>query len=367
MTDAAHNIAARPSAPIGGVWIIMATFNGGEFLAEQLASLGRQSWTNWRLLIRDDGSTDGTTARLDSARQLDSRVEVLDDRLGRLGPARAFGTLLAQAASRGAGVVFCCDQDDVWHPEKLARQLAALNSLEQFGRGGQPALVYSDARLVDRAGRSLGCTFASKVAAPAESARLLPTFLLGNRVPGCTLAVNRALLELATPQPDETPMHDWWLAALAAAAGDIVWMPDALVDYRQHSDNSVGAPGLLSRATTAWRRWRTSDPRSTLTAAPGLARRLASRLRERGLDAGLATLDAFETAVSQRSASSRWSRLRHWMKAETRLGAVFSRTERWKLAALAWSGEPRNRSPATCGIPESSCPETSISSISPDN
>ncbi len=223
MTDAAHNIASDPLRSTGGVWIVMATFNGGEFLAEQLASLVRQSWTNWRLLVRDDGSTDATRSLLEEACSRDARIEILEDDGGRLGPARSFGRLLSAAAARGAEIVFCCDQDDVWHPEKISC-LASVISLSHGLYGlHAPILAYSDARLVDRCGKPLGKTFARQVAVPVpKGADPLPPYLLGNRVPGCTLAVNRALLELAIPQPDDTPMHDWWLAALAATGENLL-------------------------------------------------------------------------------------------------------------------------------------------------
>jgi rhamnosyltransferase len=322
----------------GAVWIVLATFNGGEFLGEQLASLFRQTWSDWRLLVRDDGSTDVTRSQLEGARSGDSRIEILDDQIGRLGPARSFGRLLSEAAARGAGVVFCCDQDDVWHPDKLTRQLAAIDRVELETGPDTPVLVYSDARLVDRSGLSLGTTFARKVvAAMPEEADPLPSCLLGNRVPGCTLAINRALLELAVPQPDDTPMHDWWLAALAAAAGRTVWLPEPLVDYRQHGDNSVGAPGWMTRARTALLRWRTGDARSSLMAAPGQARRLIERLGERHHSARIGLIEEFLAALDRPSGAARGEKLYRWMQAATEQGARFSVAEIGKIAALTWS------------------------------
>lgn len=331
---------AFPAEKPHGVWIVLATYNGGEFLGQQLESLRRQTRSDWRLLVRDDGSTDDTRAQLETSRTRDSRIELLEDSTVRFGPARSFGRLLSEAAARGASIVFCCDQDDVWHPEKVARQCERIERIESLAGPQTPLLVYGDARLVDRSGHPLGTTFSRKVAAPIPAGvEPLPSCLLGNRIPGCTLAINRALLDMAVPLPDDTPMHDWWLAALAAATGETLWIPEPLVDYRQHGDNSVGAPGWMTRIRTALRRWRTGDTRSSLFASPGQARRLLERLRERGLSDKTALIEEFLTALAGPSVLDRCEKLSRWWHSARHTGAWFSFPDIGKITALAWSGE----------------------------
>ena len=67
-----------------------------------------------------------------------------------------------------------------------------------------------------------------------------------NLVTGCTLTCNRALLDLAMPFPDRLVMHDWWLALVAAACGEIRFLEEPTVRYRQHGRNQVGASSLLA-------------------------------------------------------------------------------------------------------------------------
>jgi len=114
----------------GDVVIVLATYNGAAYLREQIRSIQDQTESRWRLLIRDDGSTDATRAIIDELIRADSRIECLDDDDERLGPAGNFGALLTTAFERGANYVCCADQDDVWLPNKLAVQLDAMRRAE---------------------------------------------------------------------------------------------------------------------------------------------------------------------------------------------------------------------------------------------
>lgn len=321
--------------------IVLATYNGGPYLASQVESLQLQTEPNWDLLIRDDGSTDDTRAQVETFQRNDERVTLWADDAERLGPARSFGRLLREAHSRGARYVFCCDQDDLWQSDKLVRILTAFQQAERDWGPETPVLVHSDARLVDAAGNDVGTTFAKKVAPPAAAdARMLPSFLLGNRIPGCTLAVNRPLLDLAIPQPDAVPMHDWWLALLAAAAGRVVWLPDSLVDYRQHGGNSVGAPGLWQRAWAALRTESGTGSQRGWRGIPNMATLLADRLRERDALSEIACVTTLVYAATRPTFRHRWRELQRWCRNEQALGARFARAERCKLWALAWSTPP---------------------------
>ena len=136
-------------------------------------------------------------------------------------------------------VIFLCDQDDHWHPNKVARMLL------EFEQRPDLLLLYTNARLVDRYGKSLGATqFAALEVSRHEidlvrSQRGFEALLTRNLVTGATVALRRELLALATPFPS-TWVHDEWLAVVAAAVGVIDVLDECLIDYRQHGKNQIG-------------------------------------------------------------------------------------------------------------------------------
>lgn len=214
------------------VTVLLATYNGARFLPELLDSLRAQTHP-WRLLWRDDGSTDATVALM---RAFGGTRLPGGERLGVLG---GFLALLRAAE----GPVAFCDQDDVWLPEKLARGGAAV-------AGDGPVLYCARQVLVDGALRRIG---ESEVIRHAG----FPAALTQNIAAGCTIVMNEAARRLvAASRPPASTLHDWWSYLLVAAAGGkIVCDTTPCVLYRQHGGNVVGAPsGRIRRAAAALRR-----------------------------------------------------------------------------------------------------------------
>jgi glycosyltransferase involved in cell wall biosynthesis len=265
------------------VAIVMATFNGERFLAEQLQSLRDQSLTDWQLWVRDDESEDATRAMLRRAAEGDSRIHLVDDKLGRLGPARNFGELLRCVSEVRPDYVCLCDQDDVWLPHKLARQVAAIQAAETRAGRNRPLLVHSDLALVDADLRPLRPSLVKHLRLCPETAEPLRTLLVQNFVTGSTIVINRSLWELALPFSGAVVLHDWWLALLAAAAGELHFIPDPLVNYRQHPGNQVGAIGLGRRIGEVIGRGRRGfdDRQDRLQRSVAQAAALEERLRTR--------------------------------------------------------------------------------------
>jgi rhamnosyltransferase len=275
------------------VLVLMATFNGAKFLPAQIDSIRAQTHADWRLLARDDGSSDATPAMLRRLAGEDPRIGVLDDGLGNLGPAGNFAHLMGVARDQGPDAVAFADQDDLWEPDKLERQVAALSALQRDHRAHTPVLVHSDLALVDTQGAPVARSFMARqhIRRPDNSPFL--TLLLQNHVVGCSMLLNRALLELATPVPEDVHMHDWWTALCAAAAGVTAYLPRPLVRYRQHRGNRVGAHGVAARLVRPklWADWLRKMARIYAVAfvqAAALQQRLAER-RPKGVD-----LDAIE-------------------------------------------------------------------------
>ncbi|ESQ13185.1 MAG TPA: hypothetical protein DIW77_19980 [Chromatiaceae bacterium] len=183
------------------VLILMATFNGASFLATQIDSIRNQTHVDWRLLIRDDGSNDGTPELLSALAAAEPRIELLDDRRGRIGVLENFSLLLEVAAARGPETVALADQDDHWEPDKLARQTAAMAHLQHKHGDDIPCLVHCDLAVVDARMRPISLSFVRYQGLSWPHRPPLATCLVQNHVVGCTILANRALLDRATPIP----------------------------------------------------------------------------------------------------------------------------------------------------------------------
>jgi glycosyltransferase involved in cell wall biosynthesis len=224
--------------------VVLPTYNGAAYLEAQLASIFAQTLQPRRVLLRDDGSRDGTPALIERLQgQYGSWLKVLTSDAN-LGCTANVGRLLEASA---AAYVALADQDDLWWPDKLERSLRLLQELEAIHGPETPLLVHTDLELVDEQGARLGETY-------LQRQRLDPTrtglvdLVLTNVVTGCTVLCNRALLTRALPIPEQAVVHDWWLALVASALGRIEHLPLPSLSYRQHRDNVLGAPGTTPRA-----------------------------------------------------------------------------------------------------------------------
>lgn len=261
------------------VSIAFCTYNGARFLGEQLASLARQTRLPDELIVCDDRSMDETVALL-KVFAADAPFPVtIEINKERLGPAANF----AKAAELCSGdVVLFCDQDDVWHDDKTALETEAVIEAERQAGAKVPVLVHGDLEVVDENLAPLHRSY-MRLMHPKLN-RFDMAYMLGDNVAvGCTTAVNRPLLEIALPLPEQALMHDWWFAQCATACGKIVYIDRPIMKYRQHESNQIGASPWLSRLSSALRtpkrQWESklTSLRATIAQAEALEKRLAER------------------------------------------------------------------------------------------
>lgn len=221
------------------VTILLATYNGAQYLAPQLDSLLAQTFTDWRLLVRDDGSTDASpTILADYQAKFPDRIAIITGKGQNLGASDNFAFLMAQA---DAAYLMFCDQDDVWLPDKIEWTMATMRDLEARHGADTPLLVHTDLTVTDGDLVTVaGSLWRFQHSDPVGGATL-NRLLVQNTVTGCTVMINRALSDLALPIPAEAVMHDWWLALTASAFGIIGHVSASTVLYRQHGANDVGA------------------------------------------------------------------------------------------------------------------------------
>jgi glycosyltransferase involved in cell wall biosynthesis len=223
----------------GTIDILLATYDGERFLAEQIQSILKQTYSSWRLLIRDDGSTDNTVAIIRSYEEkYPGKIILLEDSVRNLGACGNFGVLLQHA---DADYVMFCDQDDVWLPRKIELTLAKMHGLEQRYGPDIPFLVYTDMKVADKDLNIIADSYWEHQACTPKSGRQFNRLLVSNVVIGCTSMMNRDLRDLLLPLPQEALMHDWWAGLVAAALGKSDFVGEPTMFYRQHGRNVVGA------------------------------------------------------------------------------------------------------------------------------
>jgi glycosyltransferase involved in cell wall biosynthesis len=240
------------------VFVLLATYNGAEFLPDQVQSIQEQTILNWTLLVRDDGSEDNTREVLEKLADKDNRIRRIHDTRGGLGAAGNFGELMRVALVEDAEVIFFSDQDDVWLSTKMREQIEALDKMEESHGRETPILVYSDLEVVDRWLRPIHQSFMRYQGLTHEAQSPVRVLLTQNFVTGCATVINRSLLKLAVPLPADVVMHDWWLALCAAVCGQIGYLPNATLRYRQHDANQIGAQRILAMmnpSSPRTRRW----------------------------------------------------------------------------------------------------------------
>lgn len=224
--------------------VVLPAFNGALYIKSQIQSIYNQTVRPKRLLVRDDGSTDGTISLLHSLiKQYGDWICLLPCD-GNLGCCGNVNRLLENTV---ANYVALSDQDDIWHHDKIKISLDKMQRMEKLHGINAPLLVHSDLDLVDDSCKSLGVTFWQKQRLNPNSIDL-DSLCVTNVVTGCTAVINRPLINKAIPIPPSALMHDWWLALVASTQGSIGAVMRPTVMYRQHQANIVGAKGIGIRS-----------------------------------------------------------------------------------------------------------------------
>lgn len=226
--------------------ILMATYNGESFIVEQIDSILQQTWKDWHLYIRDDGSTDMTVKIVQKYQMLYDSITLLNDDRGSLGVRDQFLYMLETV---DADYFMFCDQDDKWFPDKIEKSLKRIKEVEAKNPeaavliGSDCAMCGPDLEVVN-----LSCW---------DHLRINPrAFLTKNGIyvypfiTGASMILNKKVKEILPPLPEglpkNRPMYDWWVLINTFKYGVVDLLEEPTRYYRQHSANVSGGIDKLN-------------------------------------------------------------------------------------------------------------------------
>lgn len=211
------------------VVVLLSTYNGEKYLADQIDSLLKQEGVRLSIIARDDGSKDSTVSILKEYSIKYGNFSYYEG--VNCGPAKSFLDLVKKAPE--ADYYAFCDQDDVWDTDKLVCAVKHLDGLEN----DKPNLYHSNLRIVDE---NLNFYRMSHSAPLYNTNRF--SSLAENLCTGCTAVFNYKVKELITNRcPQYCSMHDTWVYMICMLLGNVVYDRIAHISYRQHGNNVIGA------------------------------------------------------------------------------------------------------------------------------
>jgi glycosyltransferase involved in cell wall biosynthesis len=213
--------------------VCMATYNGANFIKEQLDSILCQLSYNDEVIISDDGSTDETVNIILALK--DKRIKILHHKHGNINVVSSISHYYATMNFENALIeskgdfVFLSDQDDIWYPQKTKTLVAELNNYD---------LVMSSYKTMDSKGELLDYKSRKHVSNSILRNLIYHPFV------GCCMAFRKEVLRYALPFPKKLVMHDNWIGLIASLKGRIKYIDEPLILYRRHGNNIVQTLGV---------------------------------------------------------------------------------------------------------------------------
>lgn len=217
--------------------VLLSTYNGEKYIEELLESILNQSYTNFHIFVRDDGSSDNTYNKIVTIHDVNKEKITVIDSSYNIGVKSSFSNLISYVLDYFEFEYFMfADQDDVWLKNKISKSYTMMNQLNQQ----KPIIVHTDMYVTDSKLNVISKSFWEYQHINPEKSSF-NRLLVQNVVTGCTIIFNRKLASMAVPIPEKAIMHDWWLGIIASAFGDIHYDKEPTIYYRQHESNTLGA------------------------------------------------------------------------------------------------------------------------------
>ena len=200
----------------------MASYNGEQYISEQIESIIRCIDLEDELIISDDGSTDSTVDIINRFCSQFSNIKLVQ------GPKKGVVANFQHALFLAKGdIIFLADQDDVWEPNKVSE------IMYYFKRYNKVTTIVHNAAILDQSiNQEVSTLFEFR-----NSGSGLLKNLIKNSYVGCCMAFRKELLDIAMPFPERIAMHDWWLGLCSEVFGTSLFIEDELIKYRRHGNN----------------------------------------------------------------------------------------------------------------------------------
>lgn len=221
------------------VAILMCTYNGEKYIKEQIDSILNQTYQNFVLYIRDDNSTDNTKEIISYyVKKYNGKIiEVVDNKIAH-SASKNFMFLLEYVYKLDIFDIFVfSDQDDYWEKDKIKVTVDEYNKIKSKDI---PILIHTDLTVVDSKLNTINPSFMKYSNLSAKRNKFI-NYLIQNNVTGCTMLINRSLVDLIKFDIEYIRMHDWYFALIASAFGKVIFIDKPMVKYRQHNNNVLGA------------------------------------------------------------------------------------------------------------------------------
>lgn len=214
--------------------VVLTSFNGAQFIEQQLNSILEQTLLPEEIIVCDDGSTDGTIQIIQTFASKHSIKLILNP--SQLGVVENFKQ--AAALANPSHYIALCDQDDIWLPNKLASNWEAMQKLElELANPSAPCLVYSDLVFMNQQEEIINNSFYTQMGLN-KFEHDFGTALFGSLLLGCTIFMNPAMRAAFITMPNSKLFyHDAWLALLGFGMGHTYFINTPLVKYRLHGNN----------------------------------------------------------------------------------------------------------------------------------
>lgn len=217
--------------------ILLSTYNSSCYLDKIIGSLLNQTYTNYKILVRDDCSKDNTMELLQNFKdRFSDKIFIISNHNTNLGAKYSFQELLKYSDSP---YIMFCDHDDYWLPHKIEMTLNKVLELE-CGKKDTPILVYTDLKIVDYSLNPICDSFWAYSKIDPNNIHNHYKLSINNPVVGCTVMINMAAKHIVLPIPQKAIMHDWWFAFMVSKFGKVDYINEPTILYRKHENNTMG-------------------------------------------------------------------------------------------------------------------------------
>lgn len=201
------------------VSVAMTTYNGEKFLQAQLDSIYMQINEDDEIIICDDGSTDRTLNILQENLEKDSRIKLY--RNSGKGAVSNFEDAISKC---GNDLIFLCDHDDIWHPNKVAHVKSA------FEKTNKLLVLHNGADFYENNDKEEG------ILIPSMKHGIINNLMVSCYW-GCCMAFKRELVKDILPFPPGLVAHDQWIGLIAELKKESFFLEESLISHRRHRNN----------------------------------------------------------------------------------------------------------------------------------